>query len=77
MRTWNEDAPRDLLWAAYHAKKIESKNVSADLSAVPPMWRDISKSPAMIKHALMVIAKAVEFLNPVELPVVAFDQSLS
>ena len=40
------------------------------------MWRETSKSPAMIKHALMVITKAIESLNPGQVPVVAFDQPL-
>ena len=40
------------------------------------MWRESSKSSAMINHSMMVIAKAIEFLNPGQTPVITFDQSL-
>ena len=41
-----------------------------------PIWREDSKSPAMIKHALDVIKNAIAYLNPGQVPVVAFDQPL-
>ena len=41
-----------------------------------PVWRDDSKSPAMIKHCLDVIHDDVSYLNPGQKTVVAFDQPL-
>jgi len=76
VRTKDAETSTDISWAAYHAKHTQARNDFADLSALLPMWRDASKSPAMIKHALMVIARAVEFLNPGQTPVVTFDQPL-
>ena len=41
-----------------------------------PLFDDQAKSPAMIKHAMDVIKKAVEHLNPGQVPVIAADQPL-
>ena len=41
-----------------------------------PMWRDPSKYPAMIKHAMNKILEATEYLNPGQTAVVAMDQPL-
>lgn len=41
-----------------------------------PCGGDALKSPAMIKHSLMVIARVVGFLNPGQTPVLTFDQPL-
>ena len=42
----------------------ESALKHPDISALLPMWRESSKSPAIIKHAISVITRAVEHLNP-------------
>ena len=47
-----------------------------DISGLLPMWRDSSNSPAMIKHAIDVVSKAIQHLNPGQTPVVTFDQPL-
>ena len=61
---------------AFHATNTERSSICADLSALLPMWRESSKSPAMMKHSIMVIAKAIEFLNQGQTPVITFDQPL-
>ena len=51
-------------WAAFHATHTERSPICVGLPALLPMWRESSKSSAIIKHFMMVIAKATEFLNP-------------
>ena len=64
-----------LSWAAYNAAACNSVK-DPDISALLPMWRESSKSPAMIRHAINVIIRAVQHLNPFQTPVIAFDQPL-
>ena len=68
--------PENISWAAYHASRSTNEEQYPDLSAVLPVWKDDSKSPAMIKHSLDVVMDAVAYLNPGQTPVVAFDQLL-
>ena len=68
--------PENLSWAAYHASRSTNEKQCPDLSALLPVWKDDSKSPAMIKHSLDVVMDAVAYLNPGQTPVVAFDQPL-
>ena len=56
--------------------RSKKEKLHADLSALLPIWRDSSKSPATIKHTLQVIKNAVTYINPGQTPVVAFDQPL-
>ena len=59
-------------WAAYQlVQKLHS-----DISVLLPLFRDDLKSPAMIKHAMNVIQKAVRYLNENQTPVIAFYQPL-
>ena len=71
----DDGSSKNISWAAYHANVCKEK-AHSDLSALLPIWRDESKSPAMIKHALDMISLAVNHLNPGQTPVVAFDQPL-
>ena len=41
-----------------------------------PLFRESSKSPAMIKHGLDIIKTAVDGVNKEQAPVVVFDQPL-
>ena len=66
----------NISWATYHASQLTEKKQNPDLSALLPVWRDDSKSPAMIMHSLDVVKDAVTYLNPEQTPVVAFDQPL-
>ena len=63
-------------WAAFHASEIEStgKETTMDISALLPLFQE--QSPAMIKHSMNIVKKAVDFLNPGQVPVTACDQPL-
>ena len=69
----NQASPKS--WAAYNASS-QVPICDADTSALFPMWRESSKSPAMIKHAMDVIIKATKHLNESQTSVIAFDQPL-
>ena len=66
----------DISWAGFHAYRTENVNTIPNSTALLPLFREVSKSPAMIKHALDVIWRAVNFLNKGQLIVVALDQPL-
>lgn len=71
-----EDSIDDnLSWSAYHASK-EEKEKEIDLSAILPLFKEDSKSVAMIKHSMNVVQQAASFVNPGQTPVIAFDQPL-
>ena len=72
----NVQNAKNVSWAALHVTHTERSPICADFSALLPMWRESSKSPAMLKHSMMVIAKAIEFLNPGQTPMITFDQPL-
>ena len=63
-------------WELFHSKRIKEEKVHANLSGMLPIWRYSSKSPSTIKHSLKVIKKAVNYLNPCQTSVIAFDQPL-
>ena len=71
----HSSSPEGVSWAAFHASNAD-KIPHADISSLFPVWRDNSKSPAMIKHFLDTVKDAVEYLNPGQTPVIAFDQPL-
>ena len=58
------------------ARLVCFQTQKADNSAMLPMWRDPSKCPAMIKHAMKKILEATEYLSPGQKAVVAMDQPL-
>ena len=55
--------PENLSWAAYHASQSTNEKQYPDSSALLPVWKDDSKSPAMIKHSLDIVMDAVAYLN--------------
>ena len=57
-------------------KLCHRKEATSRFTALLPVWRDDSKSAAIIKHSLDVVKDAVAYLNPGQTPVVAFDQPL-
>ena len=65
-------------WAKFHAERQrkDGDETNAHLSALLPIWRDNAKSPAMIRHAMSIIKKTVEYLNSGLTPVITFDQPL-
>ena len=60
-------------WAAYHASLHNELSQSISLGAMLPLFKEQAHSPAMIRHSMSVVRKAVQFLNPGQIPVVTFD----
>ena len=67
--------PDQSSWAVYHSRSREPAT-SKDISAMLPILRDDSKSPATIKHMLNVLIQSISFLNPGQPAVIGFDQPL-
>ena len=65
----------NLSWFTYHASQcIQEKH--ADLSVLMHLFREDSRSAAMIKDEMDVMKQAVLHLNSQQTPVIAFDQPL-
>ncbi|KAK3747349.1 hypothetical protein QZH41_019686, partial [Actinostola sp. cb2023] len=66
-----------LSWAAYHAScQPSDKDSRQSITSLLPLFYDEAKSVAMIRHSMDVVKKALEILNPGQVPVVTFDQPL-
>ena len=63
-------------WAAYHASQKQSDDCLPALSALLPLFYEKSSTPAMIKHGMDIQRKAIDYLNPGQIPVPMFDQPL-
>ena len=46
------------------------------VTALLPLFEEKAADPAMVKHGMDVIRKAVDMLNPEQVPVMAVDQPL-
>ena len=66
--------PEGVSWAAFYASNADKIPLS-DISSLFPVWRDNSKSSAMLKHSLDTVKDAVEYLTG-QTPAIAFDQPL-
>ena len=55
---------------------VETKEIMPALTALLPLFPDHSKSVAMIRHSMDVINKAVQEINPGQVPVITLDQPL-
>ena len=62
-------------WSAYHGERQQHVNTRCH-SSLLPLFAECAHSLAMIKHAIIVVMKAVEHLNPGQTAVIAFDQPL-
>lgn len=71
----DESQAMDVSWSVYHASK-QSSHPQTDTTSLLPPFREDSNSPAMVRHVIDVIRKAVEFLNPGQVPAIAWDQPL-
>ena len=70
---------KSLSWSLFHAtvtKYPSEDSQKVDNIALLPLFREEAKSPAMICHSMDIIKTNVEFLNPGQIPVIAFDQPL-
>ena len=74
----NNKSPCDdqtVTWASYHANQDKSTPTRC-INALLPLFRDDSKSIAIIRHSMDVVNKATEFLNPGQIPCITLDQPL-
>ena len=66
-------------WAAYHADqqpRHPDPGSSFALRSLLPLFYDQAKSVAMIRHSMDVIKRAVDILNPSQIPIITVDQPL-
>ena len=76
----NGKAPRKntkamVSWSALHGERQKQVNARRQ-SSLLPLFAEAAHSIAMIKHAITVVMKAVEHLNPGQDAVAAFDQHI-
>ena len=64
-------------WSAFHASMLDvSAELPTTLTQLFPLFYEKAAMAAMIKHGMNVLCLATEFLNPGQIPVVAFDAPL-
>ena len=64
-------------WSAFHASmQGSSADFHTTLTQLLPLFYEKAATAAMIKHGINVLHWATEFLNPGQIPVVAFDAPL-
>ena len=66
-------------WSAFHSnlqKHEEISNASVTQTSLLPLFYDEAHSIAMIRHAMDVIKRATEILNPGQVPIITVDQPL-
>ena len=73
MMTGGDTKASNISWSSYHAKN-QNDEKEVDISVLLPLFREGSKSVAMIRHAEGVVKQAVNHVNPNQTPVVALDQ---
>ena len=64
------------MWAAYHASKQPSTEDPPAVCSLLPLFYEKAATPAMIKHGMDVQRLAIEHINPGQIPITTFDQSL-
>ena len=64
----------EVSWAAFHVSKTDQN--PPDISSLLPLFPEKASSPAMIRHAMDIVKENVDFLNPGQTSVIAFDQPL-
>jgi len=65
-----------LSWAAFYANMQPSSVLKKANIALMPLFHDNAHSVAMIKHDMIIAKKAIQYLNPDQVPVIAMDQPL-
>ena len=72
----NEDIVEYVHWAAYHMSQTLPTIRACDITALLPLFRNLAHTPAMVKHAMNITKRQIEFLNPYQTPVLVMDQPL-
>ena len=65
-----------IAWAAYHASRCDVDTSCPTITQLMPLFYEKAASVAMVKHGMTVQLKAIQFLNPGQIPVTAFDAPL-
>ena len=65
-----------IAWAAYHSSEQPIEKDPPAISALLPLFYEKAATPVMIKHGMNALKQATTFLNPGQVPVIAFDQPL-
>lgn len=64
-------------WSAFHAsQQDDSAILQTTLTQLLPLFYEKAATTAMVKHGMNVVHWGTEFLNPGQIPVVAFDAPL-
>ena len=71
-----DTSTNNISWSAHHAQQQPIKEKEIERSALLPLFREGSKSVAMIRHSMDVVKQAVDQLPMNQTPVIAFDQPL-
>ena len=65
-----------LFWAAYHANRQPLLPWPIASIGLMPLFTESAHSPAMVKYAMNIIAKATQHVNNGQIPVITMDQPL-
>ena len=66
-------------WSAYHASlqpSSKSSECCVTATSLLPLFHDQAHSVAMIRHSMDIVSKAVQSLNPGQVPIITADQPL-
>ena len=66
---------KDLSWAGFHAN-LQTKTICPDITTLLPLFPDAAHSAAMISHAMNIVKKSTDVVNPGQVPVIEVDQPL-
>ena len=74
---WEDlDKNQPLAWLAYQSSLLGSDIVPKAITVLLTMFREHANTPAMIRHAMMLIKKHTEYQNSGQTPVMTVDQPL-
>ena len=65
-----------LAWSDYQSASVERNIPAKTLTSLLPLFREHASSAATIHHAMLLIKKQTECLNPGQSPVMTVDQPL-
>ena len=65
-----------LAWSAYQSALAERNVPAKALTSLIPLFREHTSSAAMVHHAMLLLKKQTEYLNPGQSPVTTVDQPL-
>ena len=66
----------NISWSAHFATLQDASRRPPAISEIMPLFHDNTHSLALVKHGMVVIAKATEYVNRGKVPVLTVDQPL-